>query len=300
MGRIMIKNEYRPLNNKFRLFGYIVSLIGLFKITIPQNQWLLIPVLIQNFYTLRALKNGPHKDIFSEFKRDVSPLKDLLRIFIVGLVGFLYGTNIGAGFIVIIYSIAQEKFTAGLLGILCAGSTLYLVPITFNPDFGSNLNQKSSNQKEDKTLSDIPVNWVKDKVDSFTTRLPQKETIERLGNIFNLTVTASEKIYQDAKKISKNRGKSVPDLEDINKILSESSLQRLTFNEMGGLSIDYEYKEPKKSKRKNVSTKKSEIKLSLPKNSSTKDQLKEYKQLFDEGLISEEEYSALKKKTLDL
>ena len=300
MGRIMIKNEYRPLNNKFRLFGYIVSLIGLFKITIPQNQWLLIPVLIQNFYTLRALKNGPHKDIFSEFKRDVSPLKDLLRIFIIGLVGFLYGTNIGAGFIVIIYSIAQEKFTVGLLGILCAGSTLYLVPITFNPDFGSNLNQKSSNQKEDKTLSDIPVNWVKDKVDSFTTRLPQKETIERLGNIFNLTVTASEKIYQDAKKISKNRGKSVPDLEDINKILSESSLQRLTFNEMGGLSIDYEYKEPKKSKRKNVSTKKREIKLSLPKNSSTKDQLKEYKQLFDEGLISEEEYSALKKKTLDL
>ena len=82
MGRIMIKNEYRPLNNKFRLFGYIVSLIGLFKITIPQNQWLLIPVLIQNFYTLRALKNGPHKDIFSEFKRDVSPLKDLLRILV--------------------------------------------------------------------------------------------------------------------------------------------------------------------------------------------------------------------------
>ena len=300
MGRIMIRNEYRPLNNKFRLFGYIVSLIGLFKITIPQNQWLLIPVLIQNFYTLRALKNGPHKDIFSEFKRDVSPLKDLLRIFIVGLVGFLYGTNIGAGFIVIIYSIAQEKFTAGLLGILCAGSTLYLVPITFNPDFGSNLNQKSSNLKEGQPLSDIPVNWVKDKVDSFTTRLPQKETIERLGNIFNLTVTASEKIYQDAKKISKNRGKSVPDLEDINKILSESSLQRLTFNEMGGLSIDYEYKEPKKLERKNVLTKKREIKSSSPKNSSTKDQLKEYKQLFDEGLISEEEYIALKKKALNL
>ena len=249
MGRIMIRNEYRPLNNKFRLFGYIVSLIGLFKITIPQNQWLLIPVLIQNFYTLRALKNGPHKDIFREFKRDVSPLKDLLRIFIVGLVGFLYGINVSAGFIVIIYSITLERFTAGLLGILCAGSTLYLVLITFNPDFGSNINQKSLNPKEDKTLSDVQVNWVKDKVDSFTTRLPEKETIERLGNIYNLTVTASEKIYQDAKKVSKNRGKSLPDLEDINKILSESALQRLTFNEMGGLSIDHEYKEPKKSKR---------------------------------------------------
>ena len=296
----MIRNEYRPLNNKFRLFGYIISLIGLFKITIPQNQWLLIPVLIQNFYTLRALKNGPHKDIFSEFKRDISPLKDLLRIFIVGLVGFLYLMNVGAGFAVIVYSIAQERFTIGLLGILCAGSTLYLVGVTFNPDFGNNIKQKNSNLKEDKNLIDIPVNWAKDKVDSFTTRLPEKETIERLGNIFNLTVTASEKIYQDAKKVSKNRGKSIPDLEDINKILSESSLQRLTFNEMGGLSIDYEYKEPKKLERKNVLTKKREIKSSSPKNSSTKDQLKEYKQLFDEGLISEEEYTALKKKALDL
>ena len=300
MGSLMIRNEYRPLNNKFRLFGFIVSLIGLFKITIPQNQWLLIPVLIQNFYTLRALKNGPHKDIFREFKRDVSPLKDLLRIFIVGLVGFLYGINVSAGFIVIIYSITLERFTAGLLGILCAGSTLYLVLITFNPDFGSNINQKSLNQKKDKTLSDVQVNWVKDKVDSFTTRLPEKETIERLGNIYNLTVTASEKIYQDAKKISKNRGKSLPDLEDINKILSESALQRLTFNEMGGLSIDHEYKEPKKSKRENSLIKKRDIKSSLPKNSSTKDQLKEYKQLFDEGLISEEEYTALKKKALDI
>ena len=136
-------------------------------------------------------------------------------------------------------------------------------------------------------------------MDSFTTRLPEKETIERLGNIFNLTVTASEKIYQEAKKVSKNRGKSIPDLEDINKILSESSLQRLTFNEMGGLSIDYEYKEPKLSKRKKVLKEKREIKSS-PKNSSTKDQLKEYKELFDEGLISEEEYSVLKKKALDL
>ena len=299
MGRIMIRNEYLPLNNKFRLFGYIVSLIGLFKITIPQNQWLLIPVLIQNFYTLRALKNGPHEDIFREFKRNVSPLNDLLRIFIVGLVGFLYGINVSAGFIEIIYSIAQERLTVVLLLTLSMGSTLYLVGVTFNPNYGNNLKQKSSNLKEDKNLINIPVNWAKDKVDSFTTRLPEKETIERLGNIFNLTVTASEKIYVDAKKVSKNRGKSIPNLEDINKVLSESSLQRLTFNEMGGLSIDYEYKEPKISKSKNVLKEKKEIKLSK-KNSSTKDQLKEYKQLFDEGLISEEEYSALKKKTLNL
>ena len=295
----MSRNEYRPLNNKFRLVGYIVSLIGLFKITIPQNQWLLIPVLIQNFYTLRALKNGPHEDIFREFKRNVSPLKDLLRIFIVGLVGFLYGMNVWAGFLEITYSIAQERLTVVLLLTLSMGSTLYLVPITFNPDFGSNIHQKSSNLKEGKPLSDIPVNWVKDKVDSFTTRFPEKETIEKLGNIFNLTVTASEKIYQDAKKVSKNRGKSTPNLDDINTILLKSNLQRLTFNEMGGLSIDYEYKEPKISKRKNVLKEKREIKSSK-QNSSTKNQLKEYKQLFDEGLISEEEYTALKKKALDL
>ena len=299
MGSLMSRNEYRPLNNKFRLVGYIVSLIGLFKITIPQNQWLLIPVLIQNFYTLRALKNGPHKDIFREFKRNVSPLKDLLRIFIVGLVGFLYGMNVWAGFLEITYSIAQERLTVVLLLTLSMGSTLYLVPITFNPDFGSNIHQKSSNLKEGKPLSDIPVNWVKDKVDSFTTRFPEKETIEKLGNIFNLTVTASEKIYQDAKKVSKNRGKSTPNLDDINTILLKSNFQRLTFNEMGGLSIDYEYKEPKISKRKNVLREKREIKSSK-QNSSTKDQLKEYKQLFDEGLISEEEYSLLKKKALDI
>ena len=295
----MSRNEYRPLNNKFRLVGYIVSLIGLFKITIPQNQWLLIPVLIQNFYTLRALKNGPHEDIFREFKRNVSPLKDLLRIFIVGLVGFLYGMNVWAGFLEITYSIAQERLTVILLLTLSMGSTFYLVPITFNPDFGSNIHQKSSNLKEGKPLSDIPVNWVKDKVDSFTTRFPEKETIEKLGNIFNLTVTASEKIYQDAKKVSKNRGKSTPNLDDINTILLKSNLQRLTFNEMGGLSIDYEYKEPKISKRKNVLKEKREIKSSK-QNSSTKNQLKEYKQLFDEGLISEEEYIALKKKALNL
>ncbi len=299
MGCLMSRNEYRPLNNKFRLVGYIVSLIGLFKITIPQNQWLLIPVLIQNFYTLRALKNGPHEDIFREFKRNVSPLKDLLRIFIVGLVGFLYGMNVWAGFLEITYSIAQERLTVVLLLTLSMGSTLYLVPITFNPDFGSNIHQKSSNLKEGKPLSDIPVNWVKDKVDSFTTRFPEKETIEKLGNIFNLTVTASEKIYQDAKKVSKNRGKSTPNLDDINTILLKSNFQRLTFNEMGGLSIDYEYKEPKISKRKNVLKEKREIKSSK-QNSSTKDQLKEYKQLFDEGLISEEEYIALKKKALNL
>ena len=68
---------------------------------------------------------------------------------------------------------------------------------------------------------------------------------------------------------------------------------------MGGLSINYEYKEPKLSKRKKVLKEKRELKSS-PKNSSTKDQLKEYKELFDEGLISEEEYSVLKKKALDL
>ncbi len=51
--------------------------------------------------------------------------------------------------------------------------------------------------------------------------------------------------------------------------------------------------------KKEVKEEVKEIK-SPPQTSSTKDQLKEYKQLFDEGLISEEEYTALKKKALNL
>ena len=113
------------------------------------------------------------------------------------------------------------------------------------------LSSKKDRLKE-KNLFEIPLIWALDKVESFATRFPEQETIERLGNIFNLTVTASENIYEEAKKVAKRRGKSTPNLDDINKILSESSLQRLTFNEMGGLSIDYEYKEPQQSKRKDL------------------------------------------------
>jgi len=50
------------------------------------------------------------------------------------LVGFLYGMNVWAGFFEITYSIAQERLTVVLLLTLSMGSTLYLVPITFNPD----------------------------------------------------------------------------------------------------------------------------------------------------------------------
>jgi hypothetical protein len=55
----------------------------------------------------------------------------------------------------------------------------------------------------------------------------------------------------------------------------------------------------KKEVEEEVKEEVKEIKAT-PKTSSTKDQLKEYKQLFDEGLISEEEYTALKKKALNL
>ena len=57
--------------------------------------------------------------------------------------------------------------------------------------------------------------------------------------------------------------------------------------------------EVKKEVKEEVKEEAKEIKAT-PKVSSTKDQLKEYKQLFDEGLISEEEYTALKKKALNL
>ena len=46
--------------------------------------------------------------------------------------------------------------------------------------------------------------------------------------------------------------------------------------------------------------KKISYRSTLKKKNLNKEELKEYKQLFDEGLISEEEYTALKKKALDL
>ena len=58
-------------------------------------------------------------------------------------------------------------------------------------------------------------------------------------------------------------------------------------------------KEKVKEIKEKVKEKVKEIK-SPPETTSTKEQLKEYKQLFDEGLISEEEYKALKKKALNL
>ena len=164
-----------------------------------------------------------------------------------------------------------------------------------------------------KNLFEIPLIWALDKVESFATRFPEQETIERLGNIFNLTVTASENIYEEAKKVAKRRGKSTPNLDDINKILSESSLQRLTFNEMGGLSIDYEYKEPKQSKRKDLLKEKGEIikdsKKIVPKKisnlkgnndlSNLSGEIEKLAALKEKGILTDEEFSTAKAKILN-
>ena len=72
----MSNNEYEPFKYKFRIFGYLISLIGLFTITIPQNNWIIIPAIIQNIYTIRALKIGPHRDIFSELKKGISYFRE--------------------------------------------------------------------------------------------------------------------------------------------------------------------------------------------------------------------------------
>ena len=85
----MSLEQYKPINNKFRIIGYLISLIGLFQIIIPQNQWIIIPAIIQNFYTLRALKDGPHKDIFAEVRQG-----NLLRILLIGFVVFIFISGI--------------------------------------------------------------------------------------------------------------------------------------------------------------------------------------------------------------
>ncbi len=133
----MSLEQYKPINNKFRIIGYLISLIGLFQIIIPQNQWIIIPAIIQNFYTLRALKDGPHKDIFAEVRQG-----NLLRILLIGFVVFIYFCNVFSGFLVIIYAISKAKFIISLLTLTCFGVSLYLSGVTFNPELGSNLKQK--------------------------------------------------------------------------------------------------------------------------------------------------------------
>ena len=133
----MSLKKYKPINNKFRIVGYLISLIGLFQIIIPQNKWIIIPAIIQNFYTLRALKEGPHKDIFAEVKQG-----NLLRILLIGFVVFLYFCNVFSGFLVIVYAISKVKFFTSFLTLFSLGVSLYLSGVTFNSEFGSNLKQK--------------------------------------------------------------------------------------------------------------------------------------------------------------
>ena len=88
--------------------------------------------------------------------------------------------------------------------------------------------------------------------------------------------------------------------------LKEIKVSAGTDVEIGGILGILDESKGKKPTPKKTETKEEKVKeevkeiKSPPQTSSTKDQLKEYKQLFDEGLISEEEYSVLKKKALDL
>ena len=79
----------------------------------------------------------------------------------------------------------------------------------------------------------------------------------------------------------------------------ESKIKTISNPEITSIGKKEVKEEVKKEVKEEVKEEAKEIKAT-PKVSSTKDQLKEYKQLFDEGLISEEEYTALKKKALNL
>ena len=83
------------------------------------------------------------------------------------------------------------------------------------------------------------------------------------------------------------------------KLLVEEEIETTPIEKINQAKQTKLVKEKVKEIKEKVKEKVKEIK-SPPEKSSTKDQLKEYKQLFDEGLISEEEYTALKKKALDL
>tara|TARA_Y100001968_G_scaffold103754_1_gene93770 strand:- start:777 stop:1175 length:399 start_codon:yes stop_codon:yes gene_type:complete len=124
--------KYKPFRNWFRILGFLISLIGLFYVNLPQSEWIILPSIAQIFYTLRALRNGPHNDIFHEIKNP-----SLIRLLIIGIIGFVYFANIYAGF-AIISSIFKYKLLVGLWMLFGLGCSFYLVSVTFDPRSGSN------------------------------------------------------------------------------------------------------------------------------------------------------------------
>ena len=122
-----MEKEYNLFDHKLKLIAYIVSLIGVFNGDVLGILW--IPLLFQNFYTFKLIKNGPNVDIFPEIKNDSG-----LKFFLKCVIYIFYLVNIGYGFELITYSVFDSNSFADIVTKICFFySFLVLAPQTIWP-----------------------------------------------------------------------------------------------------------------------------------------------------------------------
>ena len=183
----------------------------------------------------------------------------------------------------------------------------------------------SKNNLENYESSENPLSSLKKSFAKLTTEFPASETIQKIESLYSLSSQKAEEIYKNTVELAKKNNRINPLLSDLNEILKSSSLSELVYSRNGNLvkkdkinkevikktndqkvsnqKIKVENLSPKKVIEKQ--TKAIEIipennKAELKEEKSLKQKLEELKELFDQNLISEEEYSSLKGKLLDL
>ena len=183
----------------------------------------------------------------------------------------------------------------------------------------------SKNNRENHESSENPLSSLKKSFAKLTTEFPASETIQKIESLYSLSSQKAEEIYKNTVELAKKNNRINPLLSDLNEILKSSSLSELVYSRNGNLvkkdkinkevikktndqkvsnqKIKVENLSPKKVIEKQ--TKAIEIipennKAELKEEKSLKQKLEELKELFDQNLISEEEYSSLKGKLLDL
>ena len=183
----------------------------------------------------------------------------------------------------------------------------------------------SKNNLENYESSENPLSSLKKSFAKLTTEFPASETIQKIESLYSLSSQKAEEIYKNTLELAKKNNRISPLLSDFNEILKSSSLSELVYSRNGNLVKKEKTKkeEIKKTNDQKVSNQKQILENSAPKKvidkkpkevevisekvnsevkeeKSLKQKLEELKDLFDQNLISKEEYSSLKGKLLDL
>tara|TARA_S200000501_G_scaffold173190_1_gene163131 strand:+ start:517 stop:1530 length:1014 start_codon:yes stop_codon:yes gene_type:complete len=215
---------------------------------------------------------------------------------------------------------------------------LYLMtrPSRYGIQFDDSIDQKPNKRKESTEVnnkknietyqsSENTFSSLKKSFAKLTTEFPASETIKKIESLYSLSSQKAEEIYKNTIDYAKKNNRVNPLLSDFNEILKSSSLSELVYSRNGNLVKKDKNKkevmkktiEQKASYQKNIvensapknviDTKPKDVEVSLEKvnsedkeEKSLKQKLEDLKELFDQNLISEEEYSSLKSKLLDL